>query len=289
MPDEDLNAPVGGQPTMPEDTIATETASVGPSTPAPVVAPPEEPEPETAEQQSEETAEQPESVKPDKMDWRERRRNEETNRRKQVEAELAAERAEKERFRLELERIRAGTATPNPADPAQAVAKTPDQIRAEAREEAKREIMEEQQRQSFAEATGRVLQAGLQAYPDFAQKRDELVQYFGETLNARPDFFDAIINLDNGHDVFYALAADPEQAEQVLAMPTTKMVLKLSQLASSATPKKTEPKPKPISKAPAPITPVAGAPQATNRLDDETAPMDAWAETFLKQMAGKGR
>jgi len=49
------------------------------------------------------------------------------------------------------------------------------------------------------------------------------------------------------------------------------------------------PEVKPISKAPAPVKPVGGAPQASDRLDDPNAPMDQWAKTYLKQVAGKGR
>jgi hypothetical protein len=44
---------------------------------------------------------------------------------------------------------------------------------------------------------------------------------------------------------------------------------------------------KPISKAPAPVSPVGGAPKNTARLDDEDVPMDQFATMLLTKLAKK--
>ncbi|MEN6505012.1 MAG: hypothetical protein ABFD92_10760 [Planctomycetaceae bacterium] len=284
MSEENVDAVTGSQPTMPAETIATESASVGGATDVPVeeAEPTSEAEAAPATQQEAEAAEPSDAgdAKPEKMDWRERRRIEETNKRKAAEAEL-------EKARAELAKLR-GTPAPDATQPTGA-AKTEAEIRAEAVQQAKLELAMEAQQEAFHKATGRVLEAGRADYPDFDAKRAEMITYFGDHLAQRPDFFEAIVDLENGHDVFYALAKDPEQAEQILTMPPVKMALKLSQLSSSISKPSTSAPPKPISRAPAPITPVGGTPQYTDRLDDEAAPMDKWAGQFLKQMAGRGR
>lgn len=284
MSEENVDAVTGSQPTMPAETIATESASVGGATDAAIedAEPTSEAVATTAAQQE---AEPPETAdngeqKPEKMDWRERRRIEETNKRKAAEAELATARAE-------LAKLRGAPA--EQAQPNNGALKTEAEIRAEAIQQAKAELAMEAQQEAFHKATGRVLEAGRADYPDFDAKRAEMITYFGDHLAQRPDFFEAIVDLDNGHDVFYALAKDPEQAEQILTMPPVKMALKLSQLSSSIAKPTATAAPKPISRAPAPITPVGGTPQYTDRLDDEAAPMDKWAGQFLKQMAGRGR
>lgn len=283
--DEDLNAPIGGQPTMPAETIATEsaTATEAPTSPAADSEAPEpvaeatEPEADGAAEAESETPQG--EAKPEKMDWRERRRIEETNKRKQAEAE-------RDELRKEIERLRG----PAPAtdDETTTQPKAIEDIRREERENARREIEAEQQSRSFAEATGRVLKAGQTAYQDFDAKRAELVENFGEQLAARPDFFEAIVEMPNGHDVFYALASDPDQAESVLSLTPVKMAMALAKIASDVG-KPAAPVSKPISKAPAPIRPVTGAPTTVARLDDPSTPMDTWAQTYLSQMAGKGR
>lgn len=291
MSDENVSAVTGEHPGMPAETIATNMPTMGADEGAPAAAPeaePPQPEAEATEAEADE-GQQPEQKqegqKPEKLDWRERRRIEETNKRKAAEAELERQAQRTRELENELKRLRGGEAAEKPqtTEP-----KTLEQLKEQARAEARMELEREQQSKQFQEATGRVLKAGQQAYQDFDQKRMELVQNFGEELQRRPDFFEAIIDMDNGHDVFYALASDPEQAEHVLSLPPVKMALRLAQL-SAATAKPSEPERKPISKAPPPIKPVNGAAQVSNRLDDEAAPMDNWAQTFLKQMAGRGR
>lgn len=269
---------------LPGETIATEMPS-SPETETPPV-----PEPEVEEPSAEaEPAAAPEpdgKTKPTEkqpLSWQEKRRIEETNKRRAAEARAATAEAE-------LERLRKAAATPpsnpaaTPATISPAATLTPDQARAAARAELEAEAAAN----AFSEATGRVLAAGIANIPDFESARTEMVQNFGDQLNARPDFFEAITSLDNGHEVFYDLAKDPERTEKLLAMSPVRLAIEIAKLGDKkAAP--AAPEVRPISKAPAPVKPVGGAPAASDRLDDPSVPMDQWAKTYLKQVAGKGR
>lgn len=219
--------------------------------------------------------EKPEGKEKPALDWRERRRIEETNKRREAEAKLAAAMAE-------LDVLKKGS-SPNPDSPAESDRSISME---EARRLAKAELEAEQSAARFREATGRVLQNGIQSIPDFEEARQEMVRNFGEQLNARPDFFEAITDPDipNGHEIFYALARDPEQTERLLRMPPVKMAIEIAKLSE----KVAKPAVKAISRAPAPVRPVAGSTQASTRLDDPNTPQDAWAKEFWKTMRAKG-
>lgn len=263
---------------VPGETIATEMPS------SPETETPPAPEPEAEEPSAEaEPAAAPEpdgKTKPTEkqpLSWQEKRRIEETNKRRAAEARAATAEAE-------LERLRKAAATP-PADgaaPAPAATLTPEQARAA----AKAEIEAETRAKEFSDATGRVLSAGLASIPDFEEARQDMVNNFGDQLNARPDFFEAITALENGHEVFYDLAKDPEETERLLSLSPVRLAIEVAKRGEKKAP---VPEPKPISRAPAPVKPVSGAPAASDRLDDPSAPMDQWAKTYLKQVAGKGR
>jgi len=238
------------------------------------------PEADNAATAGDATAEEPEQKPDDKakapLDWREKRRIEEVNKRRVAEEKLA-----------EAERRLAAYEKPadTPAKPdAQPISME------EAKRQARAELQQEESAKAFREATGRVLQAGLAQYEDFDAVRQQMVTDFGDQMNARPDFFEAITDPDipNGHDIFYSLAKDPEQAERILSLPPVKMAIEIAKLSEKLA-KPAAAAPKPISKAPAPLKPVGGAAPVGVRLDDESLPMDKWADTYLRQVAAKGR
>ncbi|UIY28702.1 hypothetical protein LZK73_18400 [Neorhizobium galegae] len=94
--------------------------------------------------------------------------------------------------------------------------------------------------------------------------------------------------VEDGHKVVVALAADPEEAERILALPPVKQALALSRLSAKLG-KPTTPTPKPISKVPAPVKPIGGNAQVSTSLDDPNVPMDKFADEFLKNMAQRKR
>jgi len=77
------------------------------------------------------------------------------------------------------------------------------------------------------------------------------------------------------------LAVFIEPAEQLLKMPSLKMMLELGRMSEKAG----KPAPKPISKAPAPVTPVGGQPKPRQELSDDM-PMDEFADKLLRKLAG---
>lgn len=279
MDDDDVNAPVGGAPQLPGETIAREMPSIDASEQAPAEEPASDSAPEL--EQVEKPAAKPAATAKPEMDWRDKRRIEETNKRRAAEQRNATLEAELARLRQPA----APGGTTNGTGQAAAPQVTPVQ---DVRAEVRREMQIEQQQRDFQEATGRVLEAGLREIPDFETARQDMIANFGEELNNRPDFFHGITAMDNGHKVFHHLAKDPDLTQRLLRMPTVKMAMELAKLGDKLDAPVT-PAPKPISKVPAPVKPVTGAPQSSGRLDDEGMDMKSWANQYLKDMAKKGK
>lgn len=298
MEDEKLNAEAGEQPEIiasdPAETITNRSASFNEETDraeAEEAAAAEEAKAAEAAAKAEgegaEAAPKPAEKAKTPLDWKERRRIEEMNKRRAAEAKAAELEAEVERLRAE----RAAGAQPDAGPPATMTAE-------QAKAAARAELEAENQARAFRDATGRVLQAGMSSISDFEDARREMVQNFGDHLASRNDFFEALTGLDpddvpadqvEAHkaQVFYALARDPERTERLLSLPPLKMAMELTKISNGIA--KPPRAPKPISKAPAPVSPITGSPQSSGRLDDESMPMDQWAKTYLKEMAGKGR
>lgn len=118
------------------------------------------------------------------------------------------------------------------------------------------------------EAADRVFDAGVAEYKDdFVKARDNLGAHFAEELAARPDFFEAITALEDGHKVYYALGKDLDEAARILNLPPAKMGIELAKLAAK--------KPKTsVSKAPAPTTPIGGTGKV--EADPSKMSMDEW-------------
>lgn len=239
----------------------------------------EEPEAETsAEVEPHPEAEKPQNPeKPEKkkLPWELKRINEETNKRRDAERRLAEVEAE-------LAKVRGN------ADPEATREEGKPDLEAIRREERERIRHEEQQKietDRFNEACNRTFEKGVEKIPDFVEARDTLINALGDEIQRRPEFLQAITELDNGHEVFYELGKNPEEAERILGLSPIKMAMELTKMGD----KISKPAPKPISKAPAPVAPVKGAAGATGRLDDESAPMDQWADNYLKRLASKRR
>lgn len=130
--------------------------------------------------------------------------------------------------------------------------KTADNQAAPAAEDIPR-MVQEQARQlvaqeKFNDACNKVFQAGVKESPDFEQNLKTL-QSVGEI---KPDFLEAITEMDAGHRVLNHLGANPELAESILSLPPLKQAMALSKLEATLG----KPTPAPVSNFPAPITPV---------------------------------
>lgn len=147
-------------------------------------------------------------------------------------------------------------------------------------EEVDRRAAAKAEQAALTKACNDLFAKGVETHSDkFIAARDGLVAAFGDTLSARPDFLEALTELPNGHEVFYSLANDLDHAAEVLALPSAKMGLRLAQL--SAETGKT--KPRQVSGAPTPITPVRGTARAEMDIDDPDLPMEEFIRRRNKQ------
>lgn len=212
-----------------EDQAAPNAVSVPPTTEAP------EPAHEPAETSTESGTEQPAAAveqqpqeKP-KNDWVQRRID-------QLTREKHEEKRQREALEVRLRELQpdAMTTTTQPM--------TADQIRAE----ATRLIAQEK----FDTACNRVFDAGRTEFPDW----DTSLRTFQMLGGASQDFLEAVTSMDSGHKVLHHLGQNPEEAERLLSLPPLRMALELARLETTVG----QAKPAPVSKAPAPISPVGG-------------------------------
>ena len=129
--------------------------------------------------------------------------------------------------------------------------------------------------QAFVASCNAVADAGTAKYADFG----DAVKTFGMLGDIPPTFLEAIADLgrDDGAKVYYDLGKNPDEAARILGLPPAKMAMALAKMATATPPAK------PVSKAPAPITPLSG--NATTRSDAEPDGKDLkqWAAWFNKQ------
>lgn len=256
-----------------------------------VIDPGNEPAPEQEAEASEEQSSEPEQeetpepekpepekpVEKKKISWELRRINEETNKRREAEKRAAE-------LDAELKRLRGGE---KPA--AVATDELPtvdaDQIRARARDEIRQEEAVRLATERFNEACNKTFEQGVAAYgTDFENAANTITQALGDEIQKRPEFLQVITELDNGHQVYYELSRNPEEAERLLKMPSHKMILEIARMSANVA----KPAVKPISKAPAPVTPVGGQPKPRQDLSDDI-PMDQFADILLRKLAGAGK
>lgn len=129
----------------------------------------------------------------------------------------------------------------------------------------------------FNDDCNRAYEAGKSEYPDF----DDTLRNYQMLGGLPPALVEAALATEKPHEVLYRLGKDPEEAARVMSMAPTRMAVELAKIAY-ANPSK----PKPVSKAPAPITPVdsAGA-KVTADLSDEKLSMSEWIRLREQQRA----
>jgi hypothetical protein len=235
----------------------------------------EQPEGEAEQPETPEEPEKPEEQpKPEKKKtpWELRRINEETNKRREAEKRLAEAEAELKRLR-----------SPKPASTEEPEHLDVEAIRAQERDRIRLEEAGRLETERFNAACNQVYEKGVAAFgADFDNATATLSQALGDEMQKRPEFLQAITELDNGHQVYYELSRNPEEAERLLRMSPVKMALEIAKMSANVS----KPAPKPISKAPAPVAPVGGTAKPSVRLEDDL-PMDQWADKYLRDLAKK--
>jgi hypothetical protein len=136
---------------------------------------------------------------------------------------------------------------------------------------------------AFNARSNAVHAAGVQAFPDFEDRIDRLQQ--AGVLHPRdPRFLAAVLETDAPHKVLHHLAGDPGAAVRMAALPPVKQAAELAKLAL----KVGQPGYRPVSRAPAPISPIGGA--SARRFDplDESVPMEEWVREMDKRDQARG-
>lgn len=118
--------------------------------------------------------------------------------------------------------------------------------------------------QRIDEAANRTYNAGKTKYQDF----DLAVHGVRAAGEITQQFVDAVTRLPNAEDVYYHLGKNPDAAAHLLSLDPVPMALELAQMSAKLG------KPKPVSQAPAPTTPVGGSTQPQGLSDD--LPIDEW-------------
>lgn len=118
----------------------------------------------------------------------------------------------------------------------------------------------------FVEEGERVYNAGKAKYADF----DDALGAYQLLGGAPTDYIDAVQSLPNGEEVYYALGKNPDEAARVMKLPPVKMALELAKISAKIS------APKPVSKVPAPISPVDGT--SRGEPDPDKMSMAEWVK-----------
>jgi hypothetical protein len=176
------------------------------------------------------------------------------------------ERRRAEAAEAELATIRQGQSLQQPAQDGQKLPLTAADIDRLANERAAHIAAE----QRFNADCNKVYNEGKAAHADF----DEAVQGLS-MLAPRREFFEAVTELPDAANVYYHLGKNLDEAARILRLPPVKMAVELAKLSSGA-------KPKPVSRAPAPIQPVNGA--ARGEPDPDKMSIGDWVKWREKQI-----
>src|SRR5690606_25080477 len=118
------------------------------------------------------------------------------------------------------------------------------------------------QKQQFDERCNQTYTQGVSEFQDFDSALQNL-----HLVGISPQALADITTMPDSHKILYQLGKNPDNAERILAMSPMQMGIELAKLSTAA------PAQKPVSKAPAPISPVGGAasaePDFSKMSDDE--------------------
>ena len=200
----------------------------------------------TTEQTQEQAAESPED-KAKKEPWFQKRIGELT--REKYEAKRMAEAAANEvaQYRDYVARLQQGDQAQPPAADVQTLVQ----------QEAARMLAE----RSFNETCNKVYAAGKAEFPNFDQSVANL-----QLVGVGREFLELATSSDAGAKLLNHLGANLEEAERIASLSPVQMARELTRLEF----KLTQPSVKPVSKAPAPISPISGTNSNSKSPDEMT-------------------
>lgn len=158
--------------------------------------------------------------------------------------------------------------------------------RTKLREEALATVRKEQRFKTINERCDAMFDAGAKAFPKTWEASVAAVgEVFGDEIVQRPDFLEAVTDLDNAAAVYHDLASDPDKMEAVLALPPHKMGMELARISARLA---QAPRPKAVSKVPPPIKPLDGPTLQERSLDDLASdPSPGAMAEFDRRMAAE--
>lgn len=215
------------------------------------------------------------------QDWAIKRINELTA--KRYEAERTAEAAKKaqlaaeEKSRELLAQI-TKTTTPDPAAPPAKPAQSDEDIERMVQERATAIA----QANSFNEACNKVAATGKKEFTDWQQSLDNLnlVGALGKDVPAT--FLETAVELKDPHKILHHLGKNMDEAARIAKLPPQKMAVEMARIEATLQ------APAPVSAAPAPVIPVAGATKVSpGTLDDPNISADDWYKIRAQQIEEK--
>lgn len=129
-----------------------------------------------------------------------------------------------------------------------------------------------QAQKAYNDGCNKIFQDGVKLYPDFEQKVGDINKELGSMPVA---FVEAAMEIGDPHKIIHYLGSNLDEAERILALPPHKMGAALAKVAQKTN---AAPAPKPVSKAPAPIKPVAGSPKSSSSNDPDKMSMDEFVK-----------
>jgi hypothetical protein len=211
-------------------------------------------------------------------------------------AKLAYEQTRAETAEREREALRTQLARFNGQQQGQVPQDNAPQQPVQTPQDIERIIAEREEGRQFNERSNAVFAEGVASNPDFAAKINDLGQ-IGVEQPKYVEFLKDVITLPNSAAVLYTLASDLDHAAHVLSLPPRQQAMALATISASlaagaGTPQQavqatTPPPAVTISRAPAPVKPIAGRSSAsTGDVFDTKQPMDAWVKAFDKKLRG---
>jgi hypothetical protein len=131
---------------------------------------------------------------------------------------------------------------------------------------------------AFNARSNAVHAAGVKAFPDFEDRVGRL-QALGVLHPRDPRLLAAVLETEAPHKVLHHLGGDPQAAAHVARMAPVPQAAALARLALRVS----QPGYRPVSRAPAPISPIGGA--TARRFDptDESIPIEDWVREMDKR------
>ena len=196
-----------------------------------------------------------------------------------AEEKVRRETAERERDALRKPEVRVAEGGPDPSQFTD-IKEYEKAVRLHERDVAVREFQQQQQlkqsqtrQQALVEGWNSAAEKGAEKYEDF----DTVV---GDLKPTSP-WAIAIMQSENAADVAYHLGTNMKEAQRIIALNPVAQIYEIGKLSAKLL--STPPVPKPVSKAPAPITPVSGTAQTETGLADGM-PFEKFLKVRNKQL-----